>query len=109
MSFGKLEGARVLASDGTFLGCLTAQSIHPDAINNPAGVHGNEISGASIFNHASLYGNEISPQSAFNAIAADPPKVFQRGKFVGYLTTNPERAPRIDPRELLGNGHQPRF
>jgi hypothetical protein len=107
MSFGILEGARVLASDGTFLGVLTAQAIHPDAINNPAGVHGNEISATSIFNQAGLFGNEVSPQSAFNSTASNPPKVFRNGSFLGYLTTNTERSPRIDPRRLFAGSKKP--
>lgn len=103
--FGDLEGARVRAYDGTFLGAITGQSVHPDAITNPVGMHGNEVSASSIFNHCGLYGNEISPQSAFNGIASDPPRVYQQGRFVGYLTVNPERSPRIDPRELFGPLH----
>lgn len=103
--FGELEGARVRANDGTFLGAITEQTIHPDAMTNPVGIHGNEVSESSIFNHVGLYGSQISPQSAFNEIASDPPKVFQRGHFVGFLSVNPERAPRIDPRELFDGLH----
>ena len=48
--FGKLEGAHVSAHDGTFLGAITERWVHPEAITNPIGVHGNQTSGSSIFN-----------------------------------------------------------
>ncbi len=105
--FGKLEGAHVSAHDGTFLGAITERWVHPEAITNPIGVHGNQTSGSSIFNPYGLYGNEVSPQSAFNEIAPDPPQVYQRGNFIAYLSVNPQRAPRIDPRELFGGGRNP--
>jgi hypothetical protein len=103
--FGQLEGARIRANDGKFLGAITEQSIHPDAITNPVGVHGNQISETSIFNRDGLYGNRISPQSAFNEMASDPPRVIQNGSFVGYLSVNPARSPRIDPRQFFSD-HQ---
>lgn len=104
-SYGQLEGASVRANDGTFLGRITTQTIDPEAITNPVGVHGNEISGSSIFNRDGLYGNEISPLSAFNGEASDPPQVFRDGRFLGFMSINPGRSPRFDPREVFAGLH----
>ncbi len=101
--FGNLEGATVVAEDGTDLGTITRNTIDSKSMTNPTGRYGSKISGTSIFNQVGRYGSYFSPQSAFNVIASKPPKVFHGEEFVGYLTINPRKAPRIDPQQLFGS------
>lgn len=101
-SFAELEGAFIVADDGQFLGKITTNSIDSKSIINSIGSYGSDISATSIFNTIGKYGSDISRLSPFNDIASTPPKVFKGERFMGYLTTNKIKTPRIDPHALLG-------
>ena len=102
LDFANLEGATIIAEDGQFLGKITANTIDSQSIINDIGRYGSEISSSSIRNSLSRYGSTISPLSAFNEIATDPPRIYKKGQFVAYLSTNNTKLPRVDPRALIG-------
>lgn len=49
----------------------------------------------------SQYGGEIAILSPFNAITSTPPKIFKGNTFIGYLTTNRVKLPRVDQHALI--------
>ncbi|UCD95331.1 MAG: hypothetical protein JSU69_04580 [Candidatus Zixiibacteriota bacterium] len=100
-SFAHLEGAKIVAADGTFLGIISTRPFDPDSIANEFGEYGNEFKPKSIFNEFGQYGNRLSSLSPFNPMAAAPPKISRDDRFVAYLTKNSFLSPRIDPDELL--------
>lgn len=102
IDFASLEGATIIADDGQFLGKITTNTIDSQSIINDIGRHGSEISSTSIRNSIGRYGSTISPQSPFNDITSTPPRIYKKGQFVAYLTTNRIKTPRIDPRALIG-------
>jgi hypothetical protein len=99
------------AADGTFLGKLNPNQFDPESIFNQFGRYGNRFSQTSIFNRFSNYGNQFSNLSPYNKFTQTPPKLFVKGKFVGFLTVNTFLSPRIDPEELLNWAQEnvPRF
>jgi hypothetical protein len=101
-SFAELEGATIVADDGQFLGKITTNSIDRTSILNTIGPYGSDISSTSIFNDIGKYGSDISRLSPFNDITSTPPRIFKGERFIGYLTTNKIKTPRIDPRALVG-------
>ena len=101
-SFEKLEGAVIVADDGQFLGKITINSIGHNSVLNSIGPYGSQISGTSIFNSIGRYGGEISRLSPFNSITSTPPKIYKEDRFIGYLTVNRIKTPRIDPHALIG-------
>ena len=101
-SFDELEGAIVVADDGQFLGKITTSSIDRASLINSIGPYGSDISSTSIFNDIGKYGSDISRLSPFNDITSTPPRIFKWERFIGYLTTNTIKTPRIDPRALVG-------
>jgi hypothetical protein len=101
-SLADLEGATIVADDGQFLGKITTNSIDRTSIINTIGPYGSDISSTSIFNNISKYGSDISRLSPFNDITSTPPRIFKGERFVGYLTTNTIKTPRVDPRALVG-------
>jgi len=93
----------ILGDDGEYLGLITTDEFNRKSLLNEVGPHGSEVSPKSIFNEVGTYGSSVSPKSAFNDIASSPPRVFTKdGVFVGFLTTNDVKNPRIDPRSLIG-------
>ena len=85
----QLNGCKLIAADGQYLGVLTTNTLSTDSIFNTIGTYGSTISSTSIFNTISQYGSSISSMSAFNSIASDPPKIVNdAGNVLGYLTTN---------------------
>lgn len=102
-SFANLDGkAIIVAEDGTYLGKIDSNQFGADSILNDFGKYGNTFSGTSIFNDFSRYGGTIGLQSPFNDLCLRPPKVYLGKDFVGYLTTNQTKLPRIDPHALIG-------
>lgn len=89
------------AYDGTFLGKLNPNKFDQESIFNKFGVYGNKFAQVSIFNKFSSYGSQFSKLSPYNSFSKTPPKVFVKGKFIAYLTTNKFINPRIDPDELV--------
>jgi len=101
-SLADLENAIIIADDGQFLGKITTSSIDPKSIINSIGPYGSDISPTSIFNDIGKYGGDISPLSPFNDITSTPPRIFRGDRFIGYLTVNTIKTPRVDPRALVG-------
>jgi hypothetical protein len=98
-----LLGGYILGDDGEYLGLITTNEFDRKSLLNDIGPHGSDISPKSILNDIGRYGSDVSPKSAFNDIAMAPPRVFTKdGVFVGFLTTNDLKSPRIDPRALIG-------
>ena len=103
LSFDQLEGCRIVADDGEFLGIISKNAIDAKSILNEIGKYGSQISSVSIFNTIGKYGSEISSLSPFNEITSKPPKIFNKeGKFVAYLTKNSFKTPRVDAHALVG-------
>ncbi len=101
--FELMDGnAFIMASDGEFLGNISSDRFASKSILNDVGSHGSSVASKSIFNNVGTYGSEVSPKSAWNKLATSPPKVFVEEKFIGYLTTNELKTPRIDPYALIG-------
>jgi hypothetical protein len=92
----------IVAGDGTFLGKLNPNRFDTESIFNRFGPYGNKFSQLSIFNKFSPYGgNQFSPLSPYNSFSTNPPKLYVRGKFIAYLTTNQSLNPRLHPDKLL--------
>ena len=95
----KLEGAKIIADDGTYLGTLD-DSYKSDSIYNDYSDYGNEYNSESIWNDYSDYGNEYSSQSAMNDSASEPPVLLKDGEVVGKLTTNDYEYKGVNPKVL---------
>jgi hypothetical protein len=96
-----LEGGRIVADDGTFLGIVSRNNLNADSIANDLGQYGSNLSAKSIFNDLGRYGGDISPMSPFNELSVRPPKIItQDGKWI-YLTANEFKTPRVDPQILI--------
>ncbi len=97
-----LEGAVIVADDGQFLGKITRSDVDRDSLLNDVGPYGSDVSSTSIFNDVGKYGSDVSSYSPFNDVASTPPRIFKGDRFVGYLTVNTIKQPRVDPRLLIG-------
>jgi hypothetical protein len=95
----KLEGAKIIAEDGTYLGTLD-DSYKSDSIYNEYSEHGSDYSSSSIWNEYSEYGSEYSSSSAFNEYSSDPPVLLKDGEVIGKLTTREYALDGYDAREL---------
>lgn len=102
LDFSDLEGAVIVAEDGEFLGKITMNRFDPQSIGNEVGRFGSPVSRTSILNEIGQYGGQISRMSPFNQITSVPPRIFLGDRFIGYLTVNPVKSPRVDPRALIG-------
>jgi hypothetical protein len=91
----------IQASDGTFLGSLKPNKYDNDSIFNKYGPYGNKYSQTCIFNKYSQYGGQYSILSPYNRFSNAPPRIFLKGKHVGYLTNNQFIKDRIDPENIL--------
>ncbi len=97
----QLEGFKIVASDGTFLGIISQNVVDSKSISNSIGQYGSIVSSTSIFNIVGEYGSIISSKSPFNIIADNPPQIIDKnGNFFAYLTKNILKTPSIDPDEL---------
>lgn len=100
-----LEGSRIVASDGTFLGVVSRSRHDPNSIANRRGQYGSVISAASIFNRHGKYGALDSDLSAFNPRATHPPKLISSAgleTFETYLTMNPSVQPHLQADFVVG-------
>lgn len=95
----QLDGAKIVADDGQYLGRI-ASKFEPDSIFNNIGQYGNELSSNSIWNELGKYGNELSSQSAFSQLASNPPLIIKNEQKIGYLTINEMKTNAVDPIEL---------
>lgn len=82
----KLEGAKIIAEDGTYLGKIE-DNYDSDSIYNEYSEYGNSYNSDSIWNEYSEYGNEYSSKSALNDNAGEPPVLLKDGEVIGKLTT----------------------
>jgi len=90
----------IVAADGVFLGKLNPNQYDNESIFNRYGPYGNRYSPTCIFNPYSQYGGQFSDMSPFNVYSNNPPRLFLRGEFYAYLTINPYKSPRVDPKNL---------
>ena len=95
----ELEGAKIIAEDGTFLGTLD-NSYSADSIFNDYSDHGTDYSSDSIWNEYSDWGNDYSSISPFNEYATDPPILIKEGEVVGKLTVKSYEIDAVDPRKV---------
>jgi hypothetical protein len=95
----ELNGAKIIADDGTYLGTL-GDGYESNSIYNEYGDHGSSYDSDSIWNEYSDYGNEYSGQSPFNEYASEPPVLLRDGRIVGKLTTNSGEYEGVDPRSV---------
>jgi len=95
----ELDGAKIIAEDGTYLGTL-GDSYESDSIYNEYSDHGSTYDSDSIWNEYSDYGDNYSSQSPFNDYASDPPVLLKDGEVVGKLTTDPYEYEGVDPRSV---------
>ena len=95
----ELDGAKIIAEDGTYLGTLD-DSYKPDSIYNEFSDYGSTYDSESIWNEYSDYGSDYSSQSPFNDYASDPPVLLKEGEVVGKLTTDPYKYEGVDPRSV---------
>ena len=95
----ELDGAKIIAEDGTYLGTL-GDSYESDSIYNEYSDHGSTYDSDSIWNEYSDYGSDYSSQSPFNDYASDPPVLLKEGEVVGKLTTDAYEYEGVDPRSV---------
>lgn len=98
----------IVAEDGTFLG-RPGSSYAADSIGNELGQYGNKWNRQSMFNDTSPYGSKTGAESARNKAALNPPKLYRGQTFLGYVTSNKSRRPRIDPETLREDGKKNRY
>ena len=67
------EAPKIIATDGQYLGKLSANPYDPDSISNPYGKYGSPYSPTSINNPYSQYGSQFSPISPNNPYATQAP------------------------------------
>src|SRR5690242_12467515 len=92
---GQLDGLRLVAQDGTYLGMVSCGSI-----GNPYSIYGSRYGVHSIWNKFSLYGNEYGVYSPWNPYSVKPPILINGNDDVAYVTTNRYKNPSISPIEL---------
>lgn len=95
-----IEGAKVIADDGKYLGKICS-SFDSESIINEFGSYGNEFNSNSIWNEFGTYGNEFSNLSPFNEFTSTPPMIIKNGLVIGYLTKNKSLKNAVDPHILL--------
>ena len=94
------------SGDGTFLGKLNPNQFDQESIFNRFGRYGSQFSPESIFNRFSTYGNQFNSLSPFNRFSTNPPRLYVKGEFAGFLTKNETKRPRVDPDDLLSWAEQ---
>jgi len=105
----RLMGAAIVADNDTFLGVISRDEDDPDSITNPYGRFGSPWSPYSIWNPDTRYGSVDGKGSPWNPYATKPPKVYDGNEFRGYLTTNTNLYPRVDPQWLRSYLQLPRW
>jgi hypothetical protein len=96
-----LQGASIVADDGTFLGRISRDPTDADAIAPVSGEHGSPHGERSIFNPAGAFGSTDAPLSPFNPRTSTPPRLERGGEVLAWLTTNPALPQRVHPGELI--------
>lgn len=83
-----------------FLGTLSLLPTDRDSVFNPYGKFGNKYSMTSLWNQYGTYGSDYSNNSAWNPYAQNPPVMIYKGKFLGYISTNPYLYNYVPPVSL---------
>jgi len=91
----------IVAHDDTFLGKLNPNRYDNESIFNKDGPYGSQYSGTSIFNRYSSYGSPYSKLSPYNRLSNTPPKIYLKGKQIGFLTVNTTILNRVDPDAII--------
>ncbi|MCE5241546.1 hypothetical protein LLH23_24035 [bacterium] len=102
-------GAVIIGADDTFLGVISRDTDDPESITNREGRWGSRWSDECIWNPEGSWGSRYAPDSPWNPYATRPPRVFDDHYFIGYLTTNTDLHPRIDPEWLRTYLRVPRW
>lgn len=84
-----IDGGRVYAQDGKYLGRLDSNPYDPESVANPYGRYGSSYSQESVNNPYSPYGSECSSYSARNPYASRPPVVLYGGSRAPGTTAPP--------------------
>jgi hypothetical protein len=92
----EIEGAKIIAEDGTYLGSLD-DSYKSDSIFNEYSDHGKTYSDNSLWNEYSDHGKTYSSNSAFNEYASEPPVLLKDGEVIGRLTVKEYTFDAINP------------
>lgn len=95
-----IDGSKVIADDGQYLGKL-CNAFDSESIINEFGIYGNKFNSNSIWNEFGTYGNEFSNLSPFNEFTTTPPMIIKNGSVIGYLTKNKALKNSVDPHILL--------
>ena len=75
--------------NSTYLGCLTCDQFHVEAVCNKFGTYGSEFASLSIWNQFGTYGNQFSSSSPWNQFSTSGPVVIgSDALFYGYFTVN---------------------
>ena len=83
----ELDGATVVAEDGTFLGKMES-TYSSDSIFNKYGEYGSKYSSSSIWNKYGQYGSKYSADSPFNKYSSTPPTIITKSRKTAKLTIN---------------------
>lgn len=94
-----LNGASLIADDGTFLGTIESQYASRSILNE-YGTYGSRFNTNSIWNEFGQYGSQFSTKSAFNRYTTSPPRIVYDGEVLGYLTVNNLMQNAVDPALL---------
>lgn len=94
-----IQGAAIVAQDGTFLGTVSS-SFNQDSIFNEFGPHGNEFSSTSIWNEFSQYGGEFSTYSPFNEFTSSPPLIIINNRPAAKLSVSQTDPSAVHPYAL---------
>lgn len=102
-----VKDARILASDGTYLGSLTD---HKDrnSVMNKNGPYGSPTAANSLWNPASPYGSTSSRKSPMNGLDGRPAQLVKNGQVIGKMMRGSLRSWMEDPAKLVKRcyGHQ---
>lgn len=93
---GALDGAVIVAEDGTYLGKVS-DKYDQKSIFNKYGTYGSPYASKSIWNDYGQYGSEYSNKSARSEYTSTPPRILVSGKVVGFLSRNKYKSGAIDP------------
>ena len=97
-----LDGAYVEASDGTYLGFFGAGSAS-ESIANSSGLYGSSAGFNSVRNNVGSYGSNSGVNSANNSVSVSPPKIYTGVQFLGFLSTNTTKTPRVEVESVLSD------
>ena len=98
----ELEGAKVIANDGTYLGEISDRD-SMDSIFNKNGQYGNEDASQSIWNNYGSYGGQSSPYSPFNKYTSTPPIIIKRNQKIRFLTVQEYFQDGLDPTKVASD------